>query len=267
MSREIELRREDAVLTVALNRPESHNAFTPGLVAELTAVFRQAADDETVRLIVLTGNGRSFCAGADLGYMRAAADYNMAENIADGRAIFDLMLAVDAVPKPVIGRINGSAIGGGAGLVSCCDSVAAVARASFAFSETRLGLVPAVISPFVVARIGTGHARELFLSGERFSAVWAREIGLVHHVANDETELDEMVAERIDQFLQAAPGALAAAKQLIRTVASRPGEDLRDYTSRLIAERRASDEGREGMSAFLEKRQPAWQQRGVGDDV
>ncbi len=264
---EIELRRRNAVLTVALNRPESHNALTPGLVVELTALFRQLADDETVRLIVLTGNGRSFCAGADLGHMRAAADYDMAENIADGQAIFDLMLAVDSIPKPVVGRINGSAIGGGVGLVSCCDSVTAVARATFAFSETRLGIVPAVISPFVVARIGAGHARELFLSGERFSAVRAREIGLVHHVAENEAELDEMIAERIAQFLQAAPGAQAAAKQLIRTVGRQPGDDLRDYTSRLIAERRASDEGREGMGAFLEKRRPAWQRSAAGEDV
>ncbi len=266
-SRDIELRRQDAVLTVALNRPESHNAMTPGLVAELTAVFRQLAEDETVRLIVLTGVGRSFCAGADLGYMRAAADYDMTENVADGKAIFDLMLAVDSVPKPVIGRINGSAIGGGVGLVSCCDSVAAVARATFGFSEARLGIVPAVISPFVVARIGAGHARELFLSGERFSAQRAYEIGLVHHLVNDEARLDEVVAERVDQFMQAAPGAQAEAKELIRAVAERSGDDLRDYVSRLIAERRASDEGREGMGAFLEKRRPTWQQSGAADDV
>ena len=256
----IAVRTAGQVMTVILNRPQSHNAFNPQMIAELTDLFREIAGSSPARVIVLTGSGRSFCAGADVTFMRAAADFTFAENVADGEAIFDLMLAVNDCPAPVIGRINGAAIGGGAGLVSCCDSVAAVARAKFAFSEARLGIVPAVISPFVVAKIGPGHARELFLSGERFDAAHARHIGLIHHLATDEAELDALVAHRVTEYLQAAPGAQATAKTLVRQVAGQPPAAMRDYTTNLIAQRRASSEGREGMSAFLQKRPPAWQQ-------
>jgi len=252
-------RQEGPVLWVMLNRPESHNAMNPALIAALTAVFRSLPEQPDVRVVVLTGNGRSFCAGADLAFMRAAADYTFDENVADGEAIFDLMTAVDTCPQPVVGRVNGAAIGGGIGLVSCCDIVVAVERAKFAFSEARLGIVPAVISPFVLAKIGVGNGRELFLTGERFSAERAQQIGLVQHVVTEE-ELDGTVADRIASLLQAAPGAQAAAKELIRTVAHQPHAAMRDYTARLIAERRASAEGREGMSSFLEKRKPEWQE-------
>jgi methylglutaconyl-CoA hydratase len=248
-----------AVLTVTLNRPEQHNAMNPAIMAELTRIFNELPGREDVRVVVLTGNGRSFCAGADLAFMRAAADYDFDQNIADGQAIFNLMLAIDHCPQPVVGRINGPAIGGGVGLVSCCDIVVAVERATFAFSEARLGIVPAVISPFVLARIGPSHARELFLTGERFDARRAREIGLVHYIVPEEA-LDVAVAGRVEQLLQAAPGAQAAVKELIQTVAFRPKESVRDYTTETIARRRASDEGREGMSAFLEKRKPRWQE-------
>lgn len=251
-------RQQGPVLWVTMNRPESHNAFNPAMIAMLTAVFQTIPEQPDVRVVVLTGNGRSFCAGADLAFMRAAAEYTFAENVADGEAIFDLMTAVDSCPKPVIGRINGAAIGGGVGLVACCDIVVAVERAKFAFSETRLGLVPAVISPFVLAKIGVGHSRELFLTGERFSAERARQIGLVQHVTAEE-ELDAVVADRVQNLLQAAPGAQAAAKELIRTVAYQPKTAVRNDTATLIAERRASTEGREGMSSFLEKRAPDWQ--------
>lgn len=246
------------VATVSLNRPEQHNAFNPQMVAELTAIFRQLSRRDDIRVVVLTGKGRSFCAGADLSAMRAAADYSFAQNLADGQAIFDLMAAVDGCPKPVVGRINGAAIGGGAGLVSCCDIVVAVERAKFAFSEARLGIAPAVISPFVLAKIGPTYGRELFLTGERFDAHHARRIGLAHHLTSDEA-LDDKVAERVDELLQAAPGAQAAIKELIPAVAYQPKEAQRDLTTELIAQRRASDEGREGMSAFLEKRPPSWQ--------
>lgn len=247
------------VATVALNRPNQHNAMTPALIQELGAAFQQLSGDPQVRVIVFTGRGRTFCAGADLNFMRAAADYSDEQNIADGEAIFDLMATIDGCPKPVIGRINGSVIGGGVGLVSCCDCVVALSSALFGLSEVRLGIVPAVISPFVIGKIGPGAARELFLTGERFSAARAQAIGLVQHLATDEAELDARVQERVGQFLQAAPGAQAAAKQLIAQAAFRPKSDLRAYTARLIAERRASAEGREGMSSFLEKRPPAWQ--------
>jgi len=259
MPQTIEIRREGAVVTVALNRPQSHNAMTPEMIAELTRVFTALGEEEGVRAVVLTGNGRSFCAGADLSFMRAAADYTFAENVADGEAIFDLMLAVDRCPRPVVARVNGAAIGGGVGLVSCCDIVLAVERAIFALSEVRLGILPAVISPFVLARTGPGPARQLFLTGERFTAEHAHRVGLVDHVVTDESALDDKVAERVDALLQGAPGAQATAKELIRAVAFRPKEEMRAYTSQLIARRRASDEGREGMSAFLDKRKPLWQ--------
>ena len=179
-------------------------------------------------------------------------------SFADGLSIFELMLAVNACPKPVIGRVNGTALGGGLGLIACCDIVVAVDRANFAFSEVRLGVVPAVISPFVVPKIGAANALELFLTGERFDAVHAQRVGLVHHIVT-ETDLDTVVDERVHQLLLAAPSAQSAAKRLIRALELQKQADLRDYTVQLIAEMRASQEGREGMTAFLEKRKPEWQ--------
>lgn len=262
MAEEIEIRVDGPVLTVALDRPQSHNAMSPAMMTGLAAAFDAAAADDAVRVVVLTGNGRSFCAGADLSTMRAAADYDHADNVHDAGQIFDLMHAVDTFPKPVVGRINGAAIGGGLGLVACCDITVAVERAVFALSEVRLGIVPAVISPFVLAKIGVGNGRELFLTGERFDAARAQQIGLVQYVAADAAALDAKVQERVGQLLQAAPGAQAAAKELIRTVAFQPKEAVRDYTANLIAQRRASDEGKEGMSSFLQKRRPWWQEDG-----
>lgn len=254
----IEVQHDGPVATVTLNRPESHNALTPQMIGALTAAFLSLGKRPDVRVVVLTGSGRSFCAGADLGAMRATADYTFEENLADGEAIFDLMLAVDNCPKAVVGRINGAAIGGGAGIAACCDIAVAVDRARFAFSEVRLGIVPAVISPFVVAKIGAANSREFFLTGERFSAERAAQIGLVQHVVAEEA-LDEAVKERVEQLLLAASGAQADAKRLIRIVTRGSKEEMREYTTELIAQRRASEEGREGMSAFLEKRPPKWQ--------
>jgi methylglutaconyl-CoA hydratase len=245
------------VLYLRLNRPEVHNALNVGLIAELTAVFTAIPTRDDVRVVVLGGNGRSFCAGADLAYMRDIAAADFAANAADAEGLFDLMLAIDRCPRPVIGRVHGAAIGGGVGLVSCCDIVIAAERASFAFSEVRLGVVPAVISPFVLRKIGAGQARRLFLSGERFDAAHAQTIGLVHEVVSAEA-LDDRVAHYIEQILAGAPGAQAAAKALINAVDGRSPGDVRDFTSRLIAERRAGVEGQEGMSAFLQKRKPAW---------
>lgn len=249
----------DSVLRVALNRPQVHNAMTPQMIKALLTIFRELPQRKDVRVVLLTGEGRSFCAGADLAFMRAAADYTFEQNAADGEAIFDLMQAVDECPKPVVGRINGAAIGGGVGLVSCCDIVVASDQARFGLSEVRLGILPAVISPFVLAKIGEANGRELFLTGERFDAHHAQRIGLVQHVV-PEAQLDAQVYERVQQLLQAAPGAQAAAKELIRSVVKKPKNETRHYTANLIAQRRASDEGREGMSAFLEKRKPFWQE-------
>ena len=248
---------DDRVLRVTLNRPQVHNAMNPEMINALLTVFRELPHREDVRVVVLTGEGRSFCAGADLAFMRAAADYSFEQNAADSELIFDLMKVIDECPKPVVGRINGAAIGGGVGLVSCCDIVVAVERAHFGLSEVRLGILPAVISPFVLAKIGEANGRELFLTGERFDAHHAQRIGLVQHVVTEE-QLDAKVNERVQHLLLAAPGAQAAAKELIRFVTKQPKSETRDYTTRLIAQRRVSDEGHEGMSAFLEKRQPTW---------
>lgn len=256
----LETSQDGPVFTVTLNRPELHNALNPAMMGGLTAIFNDLPERDDVRVVILTGNGRSFCAGADLAYMRTAAGFDFEQNVAGAEQIFDLMRAVDECPQPVIGRINGAAIGGGVGLVSCCDIAVAVARAKFGFSESRLGLVAAVISPFVLAKIGAGNARELFLTGERFDSERAARMGLVQHVVAEE-ELDDRVAERVQQLLLAAPGAQAAAKEIIRTVANQPRAESRAYTARMIAERRASAEGQEGMNAFLEKRRPSWQNR------
>lgn len=259
MSDEVELQQTGAMLTVALNRPAVHNALTPGMIQQLTAVFRDLNARQDVRVVVLTGHGRTFCAGADLSHMLAAGHFSFADNVRDAEVIFDLMLMIEQCPKPVVGRVNGTAVGGGVGLVSCCDIVVAVERAKFNFSEVQLGLVPAVISPFVLGKIGATYGRELFLTGARFSAERAREAGLVQYVVAEE-ELDAKVDELVSLLLLGAPGAQAAIKQLIRTVVGQPKAAVRDYTANLIAERRNSAEGLEGMSAFLQKREPAWQE-------
>lgn len=250
----------DSVVTITLNRPEQHNAFNPEMVEALTEAFCRLGARRDLRMVILTGSGRSFCAGADLASMKAAAAQAYDDNLKDAERIFDLMAAVDSCPIPVIGRINGSAIGGGVGLVSCCDITVAVERAKFGFSETRLGLVPAVISPFITAKIGRSNARELFLTGERFDAWRAKEIELIQHVM-DEANFDEKIDERVQELLKSAPGAARAAKRLIATVAERSRDDLRSYTTQIIAKRRSSDEGREGINAFLEKREPWWRER------
>jgi methylglutaconyl-CoA hydratase len=250
----------NSAATITLNRPEHHNAFNPAMVKALTETFHRLGERNDLRMVILTGSGRSFCAGADLASMKAAATRSHEDNLKDAEGIFDLMAAVDSCPLPVVGRINGSAIGGGVGLVSCCDITVAVDRAMFGFSETRLGLVPAVISPFVIAKIGDNNARELFLTGERFDAWRAKEIGLIQHVS-DESNIDEKIDERVQELLKAAPGAVRAAKRLVTTVAGKSPNDLRPYTTQMIAERRSSDEGREGTNAFLEKREPWWRER------
>ncbi len=249
----------DGVLTIRLNRPDTHNALSPDMIRTLTTLLRDSAENDDVRVIVLTGRGRSFCAGADLNYMRQAADFTFSENVADGETIFDLMLAAYECPKPMVARVNGAAIGGGVGLVACCDIAVSAERAIFALTEVRLGITAAVISPFVLNKIGVSNGHELFLTGERFNANHAHNIGLVHHVVANETELDARVEERVQTLLLGAPGAQATSKALIRDVAYRPLDELRAVTAEIIARRRASDEGREGMSAFLEKRPPSWQ--------
>ena len=244
---------------LALNRPDVHNALNQDLMVELATTLHQLAADDQVRVVVLAAVGRTFCAGGDLKMMREAADYTFEQNKAGAYEIFDLLATLTEFPKPLIGRVQGHALGGGVGLVSCCDIVVAVQHAQFGLTESRLGIVPAVISPYVIHKIGVSNARQLFLTGERFGAEVAQQVGLVHHVVADEAALDSKIEERIRELLMASPQSQTVAKQLIRTVAYQPIPTMREYTAQTIAECRASDDGREGMSSFLEKRLPRWQ--------
>jgi methylglutaconyl-CoA hydratase len=255
----VALALDGPVAHVVLDRPGVRNALDGAMVRELHDAVAAASAQEEVRVLVLAGRGPAFCAGADLEWMKTVAGFAREENLADARALFELFEAIDRSPKAVVARVQGAALGGGAGLVAVADIAVAEEAAQFGFTEVRLGLVPAVISPFVVRKIGVSAARELFLTGERFSVARAAAIGLVHRVVKLE-DLDAAVDERVGELLKAAPGAVAAAKALIRGVAGRPVEGVRDVVCRRIAERRASDEGREGLAAFLEKRAPAWGQ-------
>ncbi len=244
------------VAAVRLTRPEQHNAFNATTVRELTTTFQSLGTADEVRVIVLEGEGPSFSAGADLGWMKTVAGYGPDENMADALRLADCLATIRDCPKPVVCRVHGAAMGGGAGLVAACDIAVAAENTRFAFSEVRLGLIPAVISPFVLERILPSAARELFLTGEPFDAHRARQIGLVHQVV-PAAELEAAVADRLTQLLAAGPEAQAAAKHLIAYVRAHQGT-AREDTARMIAERRASAEGQEGMAAFLERRKPRW---------
>ncbi len=246
-------RREDGVEYLALNRPRVRNAFDEVLVSELSAWTRTAAADAALRAVVLSGEGAAFSAGADLVWMEKAAAYSRDENLRDAAAAADLFAALDALPVPVIGRVHGAAIGGGAGLVAVCDIVVADAGAAFGFSEVRLGLLPAIIAPYVIAKIGESAARELFLTARRFDAAEARRIGLVHEVVGAES-LDAAVTKKIADVLEGGREALAAAKRLIREIGVRPAAEVAALTAAAIADRRASAEARERLRAFLDKR-------------
>ena len=244
------------VMTVSLNRPQVRNAFDEELIAELTA-WAAAPLPAEVRVAVLRGEGRHFCAGADLTWMSKTIGYSQAENVRDAKAMAAMFQALDTLPVPLVGRIHGAALGGGAGLAAVCDIVVAAEDALFGFTEAKLGILPAVISPFVVTTIGSGAARELFLTGARFPAARAREIGLVHAVS-PEADLDAVVERYVRELLTSAPGAVAAAKRLIAEVAGRPAADVAELTAETIARHRVSAEGQSGMRAFLEKRPAPW---------
>ena len=253
------LRRTDEgpVATVSLARPESRNAVNAALIEEISRCFGELAEDDAVRVVVLTGEGPSFCAGADIGYMRETADFSYEENLKDAKRLAEMYRAVDELPKPVVAKVRGAAIGGGAGLVAASDFAVAEWGTRFAFSEVRLGIAPATIAPFVIHKIGPSRARALFLTGERFGAEWAREIGLVHEVVAEE-KLDSAAEIVVSRLLQGGPAAQAAIKALLRQVeATEPLEALGLMTG-LIAELRTGEEGQEGLGAFLEKREPRW---------
>ena len=246
------------VATVTITRADKHNAFNEDLIRELTDTFLYIERSENVRVVVLTAEGESFCAGADLNWMSRMKDFSYEENLADSKKLSDLFTVINACPYPVIGRMNGHALGGGAGLLACCDYVVAVDTALVGFTEVKLGLVPAVISPFVVAKIGEGQARATFLNGEKFNTQKALSMGLVHKITT-KSELDNEIKSIVDSFLTAAPKATVLAKSLIKNIVKLNSiTAARDYTCEVISKVRTEVEAQEGMSALLEKRKPKW---------
>jgi methylglutaconyl-CoA hydratase len=244
---------------ITLNRPERHNAFDDALIVELTEALRTMEADETVRIVVLAGAGPSFCAGADLHWMKRMAGYSKDENLRDAMQMAALMRTLNHLHKPTIARVHGPAYGGGVGLVACCDIAIGSHSATFALSEVKLGLIPAVISPYVVAAIGERYARRYFVTGERFDAGEAWRLGLIHDVAPDDNEMDGRLNDIVDAMLACGPVAQRESKELIRAVAGRPvTSELIQDTAERIARLRASPEGRDGVAAFLEKRRASW---------
>jgi methylglutaconyl-CoA hydratase len=246
------------VAFVVLDRPEIHNAFNDELVKQVREAFTDLGRRPEVRVIVLAGNGKSFCAGADLNWMKRMVQYSHDENLADARAVACMYLAIAKCPKPVIARVHGAALGGGAGLVAACDIGVALESVQFGFTEVKLGIIPAIISPFVIARVGPGRAREFFITGERFLAPVAMSIGLIQHVVAHEPALDALIDSKISQIMTSAPAAIAAAKELIFGVAARNLESSLDFAAEAIAQARAGTEGQAGMQAFLERQKPPW---------
>jgi methylglutaconyl-CoA hydratase len=248
------------VARVTLDRPEVHNAFDASVIAELRSTFAALAREDagSLRVVVLAGAGPTFCAGADIAWMRAAMALDVEGNEQDAMAMADMFEAIDTCPAPVIARVHGAALGGGMGLCAVADIVIAESGARFGFTETRLGILPAVIAPFVVAKIGESHARALFPGGRRFDAVRAQRIGLVHEVVEGDAALDAAVDGAIADLLAAGPTAARAAKAVIREVRGLGHGSAKWHTARVIARQRVSAEAREGFAAFDEKRPPAW---------
>jgi len=247
------IKKEKGVTEVWLNRPELHNAFNAELIEEMILLFSSFKDE---RLILLSGRGTSFCAGADLNWMKAMKNYTREENYQDSKRLAKMFSTINNCDVPVIGRVNGHALGGGVGLVSVCDFVIANQEATLGFTEVRLGLIPAVISPYCISKIGESNARSWMLSGERFSADEAKRMGLVHEICT-QNDLDLKVEEHVKRFLAAGPQAAKEAKRLIRGVVKQL-KSSEDYTCEMITERRVSSEGQEGMRALLEKDKPEW---------
>lgn len=253
----LEVRREGPVEHVTLNRPEVRNAFNEHVIAELTAWAAAAKTDPGLRVVVFAGAGKVFSAGADAAWMAKMAGYSHDDNVRDATAGAEMFLAIDTIPAVVIGRIHGAALGGGSGLAAVCDIVVAEEAAVFGFTETKLGILPAMISPYVQRKIGLSAARELFLTGMRFDAAKAKSISLVHAVV-PASELDATVRHYVTEALSASPTAVARSKNLIPQVAGRAPADVKGITAEAIAAQRVSPEGQEGLLAFLEKRAPSW---------
>lgn len=245
------------IVRIVLNRPELHNAFNDEMIAGLIKTFEDIEKDDSLRLVTITGEGKSFCAGADLNWMKKMVDYSDEENFQDSVMLANLFKAISNCSLPVLAKVNGATLGGGTGVLAACDFVLSAKSAKYGFTEARLGLVPAVISPFVMAKIGESNARAWFLSGERFSAEKAMDMGLVHEL----TPLDNLDSEFekwIERFLKAGPKAAKEAKALIKNVLNLKPEEVTEYTCKTISRIRTSEEGQEGMKALLEKRKASW---------
>jgi methylglutaconyl-CoA hydratase len=252
------IERDGPVARVWLDRPERRNAFDAELIAALHAAFSSFAAEESLRAVVLAGRGAAFCAGADLDWMRASGELTQEHNVADAERAAAMFAAVDSCPVPVVARVHGAALGGGTGLACCCDIVLAREDARFGFTEVRLGLIPATIGPFALARIGRSQARALFLTGELFDAGHAREIGIVHEVHADDRALDGAVERTLAALLSGGPAAVRAAKALIAGLRDGDPAPQSVRAAEALARRRASEEGREGIAAFLDRREPDW---------
>jgi methylglutaconyl-CoA hydratase len=258
-SRTLDISRQGVVARVHLNRPDLRNAFNDAVIAEISAAFRELGADRALRVIVLGGHGKTFCAGADLNWMRAMADYSWEQNRADAQGLAEMLWTVYSCPLPVVGRIHGDCYAGGMGLAAACDVLVAADTAHFCLSEARLGLLPATIGPYVVRALGEQASRRHFATAERFSAAEAHRLGFVHELCTP-AELDARVDSIVQALVANGPAAVKACKQLVHDIAGQPiTAALREDTARRIADIRASAEGREGVQAFLQKRSPSWQ--------
>jgi len=249
---------ENAIARITLNRPEIHNALNEEMIRRLTQTFKELGSRTDVRAIVLQGNGKSFSAGADLNWTKRVASFTPEENRQDADMAIEMFLSIVRCPKPVIARVHGAALGGGSGLAAASDIAIATENAQFGFTEVKLGIVPALISPFVVARIGASNAREYFLTGEKFSAATAHAIGLVNHVVPDEATMDALIELKLSEILKSSPAAIAATKQLVLTVAGQPVESMSAVTAEASVRSRSSVDAQAGVSAFLSRGTPPW---------
>ncbi|RLF41655.1 MAG: enoyl-CoA hydratase [Thermoplasmata archaeon] len=253
----IKLEKNKDVTTVILNRPDIHNAMNEKMMQELTSCFQNLSKDDSIRVIILTGNGKSFCAGADLHWMKRMVNYSMEENIEDSNLLLELYESIYSCSKPVIARVNGHAFGGGIGLFAVCDIAIAIPNCKFAFSEVKLGIIPAVISTYIARRLKLSDMRRLFITGERFNSEYAEKIGLIDFIAK-EGEIDEIVNKYVSLLKSSGPKAIIEIKNLINNYEKLSIEDYKKYTVRKISELRVSEEGQEGINAFLEKRKSKW---------
>ena len=258
MAEFVQINVSGSVAGIVIDRPDVHNAFNEVVIAELTQAFHEVGARDDVRVVILMSEGKSFSAGADINWMRRMVDYSFDENVADATEMAKMLRAIRECPRPVIARVHGATYGGGVGLVAACDIAVAVEDAMFALTEVKLGILPAVISPYVQEKIGAGALRRYGLTAERFDADTARDLGLIAEVAEDDDELDEWVLYFTKVLLKTGPEAVAACKRVLREIQPVDWEAATETSTRRIAEQRVTEEGQEGLRAFLEKRKPGW---------